>query len=716
MPLNTNDQSARREKGEEVPGAMTPHHPGQTSEEDDRLDFVVTEAAEEHRDLAGGYTPPTGDLQATDRVRVPADEDSPRSQHALLQDLIEEESLTGSAPDEADPPVEASEQAPASYSTQLASATRHQTETSMSASGRIRKLSALEIKSIERNLSQTTPYLSEDEKQSLLRSFSATQPAANQVQAVNTAPGARQSVAPPPLKVAEQADQPQQVRPKASDKVRGLAYYTGSFIQVIGGQPLHDGDEVVINERHYLLRRKRLSSMTLIMILSPIVAGLLFLLGAMFIGGGSGKGQVVGIVFDQQGVPYQQGATVSFPDLGINLTTNAEGWFQSEKLAVGSHRVQYVVAGTVVSEDFVTVVANEPTPLSLRPTTPELPTQEPLSDLPDPARPEPAPVPENERVTSSPRPQREAETAERPARTQSKKTGAIILAANVDGAKLEIDGRPVGSGNLTYQKIAPGNRKYSITKPGYEPVIGMVDVAAGQTLKLEVDMTPVRSAEVEKRSPLAIDLDNARALFESGKAEEAATSFTSIIEQHPEASAAYLGRAASELAQRNRSAAHRDFIQAATILTGNGDHSAALSAFNEAIEANPKSPDGYLGRASLLLRRGESIGAVADFEAVISIDRRNAPAYAGLGKARLAQGNFERAIKHLKDARSLAPDDPEILENLMKAYFGNNDVKNLRKTWDTYLKTATAPEQQRFVADRANQALLAIAQRDIATN
>ena len=80
------------------------------------------------------------------------------------------------------------------------------------------------------------------------------------------------------------------------------------------------------------------------------------------------------------------------------------------------------------------------------------------------------------------------------------------------------------------------------------------------------------------------------------------------------------------------------------------------------------------------------IAAIADYEAVVSLDRRNVKAYMGIGEARYNLGNFKEAIDNFKDAQKLDPNNAEIYEYLMLSYLGDNDIKNVRKTFEKYRK------------------------------
>ena len=96
-----------------------------------------------------------------------------------------------------------------------------------------------------------------------------------------------------------------------------------------------------------------------------------------------------------------------------------------------------------------------------------------------------------------------------------------------------------------------------------------------------------------------------------------------------------------------------------------------------------------LGRGSLYLSRNEAIAAIADFDMVTRLDKRNLDAYIGLGRARYNQGQFDKATKHFKDARSLDAENPVIHQYLMLSQYGKGEFKEVQKDYDKFLKCAS---------------------------
>ena len=99
-------------------------------------------------------------------------------------------------------------------------------------------------------------------------------------------------------------------------KVRGVAYFKKNFIQLAGTTNLHNGDEITVNDRPYLLRPKKLSRKVTIGVFASALVILLTIIGAQFISPTvSGDGEIIGMILDVDGEPYLEGARVNIRSL-----------------------------------------------------------------------------------------------------------------------------------------------------------------------------------------------------------------------------------------------------------------------------------------------------------------------------------------------------------------------------------------------------------------
>jgi tetratricopeptide (TPR) repeat protein len=81
--------------------------------------------------------------------------------------------------------------------------------------------------------------------------------------------------------------------------------------------------------------------------------------------------------------------------------------------------------------------------------------------------------------------------AEREARRTRPTTGTLRLAANRDGARIELDGQEAGETPWTGpRELAPGRHELVVTRDGYIPYRAQVSIEAGVPTAAYVDLTP----------------------------------------------------------------------------------------------------------------------------------------------------------------------------------------------------------------------------------
>ncbi|UCC45530.1 MAG: tetratricopeptide repeat protein [Candidatus Zixiibacteriota bacterium] len=580
----------------------------------------------------------------------------------------------------------------------------------------IRKLSDEQVSSIKEQLyGSENSYLDNREKLDLLKKMEQDppQPAGNAAKkGFDTAP-----IVPPKKKsedkkaggepagreagrTSDQKPAASQKKPHMAQRIRGVAYFAKNIIQITGVQDLYDGDEMIIKDREYVLKKKKFSSKVLFIVGAPIAAALLFLLGTLFTADHSGgSGKVIGLVLDHNGQPFKQGAEVRLPTTGKTYKCDAQGFFKTDLLERGSYKIEYVLNGQIVRTDFATVVNGEVTTIALRP------------DKTGPARPSSTRT--AQRGSPPSRPQQTVEqssssttqAAKSPPKKSSKSTGSsasrsekskLRLAANVEGARLVLDGSVIGAGNLTYSGLKPGKHSYKVSADGYATKSGTISLKSGETSSLKVTLQPLATT---KKTVAAKEEDFFRwglQALNNGDRSKAITEFTKAIQKQPDNADAYFHRAEALEQSAKPSEATDDYVQAAQHYRKNRNHRNASTCYSRAIGLDPKCVPALLGRGSLYLAKGEEIAAMADFETVKDIDKRNPAVYMGLGEARFRQGYYKKATKHFNDAKSLDSKNPSVYQFLMLCYLARDDVNKVRKTFDRFTKVASEQELRSF--------------------
>jgi len=85
------------------------------------------------------------------------------------------------------------------------------------------------------------------------------------------------------------------------------------------------------------------------------------------------------------------------------------------------------------------------------------------------------------------------------------------------------------------------------------------------------------------------------------------------------------------------------------------EHKKAISAFNKAIELDPKLSDAYSNRAGVLLKLGQYSKAISDCAKAIKLDPKNTVAYCNRGGVYVKLDEVSKALSDLNKAIELNP-------------------------------------------------------------
>jgi Flp pilus assembly protein TadD len=497
-------------------------------------------------------------------------------------------------------------------------------------------------------------------------------------------------------------------RPQMAPRARSVAFYYKQWIQISRNFVLRDNDEMTINDRVFVLKRRRMSPRTMAMVLAPLAAIVFFIIGAMLTSDASGgNGRIIGVVLDNHEQPYLRGAQVSFPGLSKSYETNGQGFFKTDLFEAGSYKIEYGVGDNVIGTDFATVSDGEVTMLTLKlgdvSKLTSAAVRKPLRSSPpvESSRSQRSVEAEtrssNETATRQSTPTRQPSGETRTANTST--TAKIRLTANVSGARLSLDGQTIGAGNMVYSQIRPGRHSYSVAAEGYITKSGSVDLTAGRTTTLEIKLDKLAAAAKEKTYDQDDYYYSAKNAFEEGDNARAIEDLNRAIELKPAFASAYYLRGKVLTAEGRREEAHDDYLRSAEQYRVAGEYNRAITAFNQALEMDERSIPALLGRASTFLAKGENIAAITDYENVINLDNRNFDGYFGLGKARFEQGYYDKAIKHFRDARSIDSQNPQVYQYLMLSCFADDDPDGVMKAYEKFKQVASDQEMQRFLSD-----------------
>lgn len=480
--------------------------------------------------------------------------------------------------------------------------------------------------------------------------------------------------------------------PQMARRGKGLAYFFRNYIQ-LGGRPiLREGDELSIGGRLYELRPRKIDTRYLIIGSAVPALILLVIIASLVVGGGNtGSGDVVGIVLDEYGQPFLQGAEIHLVDRDLRATSNAQGFFEFDDLPAGPYEFRLMSGRAVLGRSHATIVGGQTSTLLL---FPNLETGQ--TDVP----------PENQetpQTSAGSRSERRSQTPAAPSardRSQSSRSrwASLRVESNVPNPRLTMDGETLGRGNSKYVKLLPGSHTYRVDAEGYVGVEGTIDLPPDQITTLGVSL--------EKNAPtnklVSVPEDNyllGTAASSDGDHGEAISRFTEVLKAQPNRAEAREARAHSYLALGNRQAAHQDLLRAGQIRTAEGHLNVAITNFNKAVEIDKNSLGAYLGRGEAYLAMNQPFAAVADFDAAVELDNNSFEAHYGLGRSRYQQRQFKRALKHFEQARKIDSQRPHLYRYMMLCQFANDEFDAVQNSYDRFVEVASPDERNEFHSD-----------------
>ncbi len=565
----------------------------------------------------------------------------------------------------------------------------------------IKKLSEEEIKEIESNLYNKNDYINDREKSALMEKISSVNPS-------DPEPFSNSPIQPPTKednnpepKIVKDNLENNLPKPQISKKGQGLAFFYKNYIKIEGSQKLHPEDEMIINNRNYVLKPKNLNkniavySFVAILLLSVSVVGS-FLAG----NSGVGDGQVFGLILDENDNPYLSGATIIFDDLNERSQSDANGLFTFSDIPAGSHKIAYKIGGEIIGTDYITIADNNFSFITLKPMEEivEIPVKQTVQIAKAPIEKKKQEVVTPKKVTPPKKIIAKKKTTSKKKSSAKAKSGygKLVLNANVDGAKIKVDGSVLGAGNLTYSKIKSGKHSYTISLDGYESTKGSFTIKKGETKTLSPSLKPLTQAKKEKKFKGNDYLYSAKNAFKQADYTTAIADYNKVIEQAPSSANAYYGLGESYSKLKKWDKAYDNFIKSAEINQFKKRTNEAIACYNQAIKVDDKKTTGYLGRGDIYLDAGEFRAALGDFDKVVKLDKRNFYGYFGMGEASFELQRYSKAIKSFKDARSLKNDNTLVHQYLTLAYMYEHDRKNTKKSLEKFNEYASENEKNSF--------------------
>jgi len=508
---------------------------GNSQEPDDtgQLDIVVTEVPADDREFVGGDK-----LGVEDSKDQPGPGQETSDNSGSINKLLDYDPIGVSEPtlppaaDYSDETRSKEEYKPEPVLEHSKSTSDKPEKAAAEVDSKLQKLSDEELKKIERNLYGKNVRLADEEKTKIRSKLNELDTPKEPEEDDSNVPETDKK----PL-LGGLGENPKAARSK------GKAYFYKNYIQLMGRHHLTRHDELTVNGREYHLQPKKLNSALLYSSIAGAFFIVLFIVGSMFLSSsGNGNGTVAGMILDKKGKPFIGGAQVVFPELGIKIKSNAEGYFNTSDIPEGTHKIEYYINKKLIGSDFTTVVNDEISMISL---SPNIKSQAKKSSKY--AKKSSAKSKSSKNAKKIVQATPTSKQAAAPKKSSSKTSKApprrgpasIKLAANVADARIKIDGKVLGAGNLKYRNIEPGSHKYEISADGYGTRSGTIFLRAGETRTLSVSLQPLSSPIEEKTYSAKDFFQSGLNAFRAGNHEDALADFTEAINIAPSYSQAY---------------------------------------------------------------------------------------------------------------------------------------------------------------------------------
>ena len=475
---------------------------------------------------------------------------------------------------------------------------------------------------------------------------------------------------------------------KKAQKVRGLALYRGNSIKIVGNPFLHEGDEIIFNDKPYILRPKKMDKR---IILGAAAAFLIIILSIIAIqlasnGTLSGDGEIVGMILDDNGRPFLEQARVSIPYLNKSTTSNAQGFFRFQKIPTGTYEIIFELGDDALYQGNATVTSNQLTLMAFSELEPVASDRESAASSSTSSRNKVQPKKISKADTKSGG--SETGGVSDSGKKSGSKYGKIKLKANVENARFIVDGQVLGVGNNTYTRIKPGNRKIQVTKDGYKAYTEMANVSEGKTVTITAKLSPEEPASLTGKDYLSLGKD----ALAAKNYPKAINNLTEAIKLSPNLVTAYESRAKAYIKTGENNKAVSDYIRAGEIQRFKKEYNEAIGFFSSALELSADNNSALIGRGGAKLDKGDYRSAMEDFDAALRNDIGQYSAQYGMAKCYFKMGEHKKAEKYFKAAYQLNASDPELYQYMMLNYLARDDIKKVREIYAEF-KVVADPAQ-----------------------
>jgi tetratricopeptide (TPR) repeat protein len=175
--------------------------------------------------------------------------------------------------------------------------------------------------------------------------------------------------------------------------------------------------------------------------------------------------------------------------------------------------------------------------------------------------------------------------------------------------------------------------------------------------------------------------------------------YAEIARSEPNNVECLFGQARCYRAKANTGEALSCYLKAARIAGDKNDSQIQLQALSGVLEINPNYLTALYGRGLIYMDQGNYTQAAQDFSKVIEIDSRHLNAHYKLAEAFFKSQDYAAALQTYEKTSNLNFTDPKPIAYMAETYLAMGDLKNVKKYYEKFDKSADAPTRNRFNSD-----------------
>ncbi len=454
---------------------------------------------------------------------------------------------------------------------------------------------------------------------------------------------------------------------------RGIAYFSGTRIHLVGGAHLVSGDEMVFKDRIYVLKEKPGGEGSNHRIYGAAAAILVLAAGLLWSVSRPTPGGIAGLLLDSRTQSTLPGTKVRIMENGEATLTNEAGFFVLPRVPAGNYNLAADAPG-IEGQTQVQVAKGgiSPVILTLNPTPEEIISKAPIL---------------NPRATAQRAP--EVPVVREPV------TVALNLSLDPADAEAFLDGQPLGNGGI-FKDMVPGKHQLTAKRPGYLDYEQEINLQSGKANRVRVAMVPKATAPAPAKKGFDDYFKEGEGYLSRQEFNRATAAFSEAVKLRPNSSLAHSLLAEAHWGAGDDGSGNRHAMKAAALFSADGSYPRAQGLYTKILEKDPSQAEAFLSLGNLFFSVGNLEEARTTFQQY-NKQFDNAPeGYFALGKLEYQERRFKEAAKAFEKALSNSSQPGMIYGYLTLTYIQNDSKRKAQPAYDNFMKLAT-PQELNFL-------------------